>query len=503
MLGEIKRIELERAVHVDGRRARARLSDGPTLARARGAHARRRGTASSASTAARCSRSRRRSTAITKSNRDLLQRGHQAAREALASMGEIDIDAYDRARRRARPFARAAHRGRGDLTCRTSRGLRIALDVAVRAAARPRARRSQRREREHRGLLAPARRPRQTIGAPADARVLVAYDGDGGGVRVADVTRFRDQFLEIRAALEHGVECAISTAAAAAMDRHRAALRRAVATSASASSCPSSGPAWTTSRTTRATSAARTQLLERANTVAETFNDAATKLAQHAGRHDDRAGGDRRRDQRDCRRRSRSSTRRSRAQHDRRPARRTTSRTSATCSSTKLAELSGATVRDSDFGQIARRRSTAPRSCRTTSARRCCSTRRARPRSLRWVKDNFAADGHLRQGGRQARRDQHTMPGYLADLDTVATTLRDQVNDAARRDHAVRSPPRRQRPERGRQPAVRDRAQRRRVRDGHGRRRRLVGRRWRGRAADRDADRGQRGHRRGQRDGRR
>jgi hypothetical protein len=32
---------------------------------------------------------------ITKSNRELLQRGHQAAREAIASMGEIDIDAYD------------------------------------------------------------------------------------------------------------------------------------------------------------------------------------------------------------------------------------------------------------------------------------------------------------------------------------------------------------------------------------------------------------------------
>ena len=33
--------------------------------------------------------------AITKSNRDLLQRGHQAAREAIAAMGEIDIEAYD------------------------------------------------------------------------------------------------------------------------------------------------------------------------------------------------------------------------------------------------------------------------------------------------------------------------------------------------------------------------------------------------------------------------
>jgi hypothetical protein len=32
---------------------------------------------------------------ITKSNREMLQRGHQATREALANITEIDIDAYD------------------------------------------------------------------------------------------------------------------------------------------------------------------------------------------------------------------------------------------------------------------------------------------------------------------------------------------------------------------------------------------------------------------------
>ena len=52
---------------------------------------------------------------ITKSNRDLLQRGHQAAREALAAMGEIDIDAYDASGTHARPLARAPTRRRGDL----------------------------------------------------------------------------------------------------------------------------------------------------------------------------------------------------------------------------------------------------------------------------------------------------------------------------------------------------------------------------------------------------
>jgi hypothetical protein len=32
---------------------------------------------------------------ITRSNRELLQRGHQAAREAIAAIGEIDIEGYD------------------------------------------------------------------------------------------------------------------------------------------------------------------------------------------------------------------------------------------------------------------------------------------------------------------------------------------------------------------------------------------------------------------------
>ena len=32
---------------------------------------------------------------ITKSNREMLQRGQEAAREALAALGDLDLDSYD------------------------------------------------------------------------------------------------------------------------------------------------------------------------------------------------------------------------------------------------------------------------------------------------------------------------------------------------------------------------------------------------------------------------
>jgi len=94
VLGEIKRIELERAVLVADAGRELGLSGAPTLRELGGltpspwdgifAEHRR-----ALMTLA------QEIDSITKSNRELLQRGHQAAREAIAAMGEIDIDAYD------------------------------------------------------------------------------------------------------------------------------------------------------------------------------------------------------------------------------------------------------------------------------------------------------------------------------------------------------------------------------------------------------------------------
>ena len=94
VLGEIKRIELERAVAVADAGRELGLSGSPTLRELSGL--------TSAPWDGIFAEHRRalmtlaqEIDSITKSNRDLLQRGHQAAREAIAAMGEIDIDAYD------------------------------------------------------------------------------------------------------------------------------------------------------------------------------------------------------------------------------------------------------------------------------------------------------------------------------------------------------------------------------------------------------------------------
>lgn len=94
VLAEIRRVELERAMHVADAGRELGLSGAPTL--------RELASLTSPPWDGIFAEHRRallelaqEIDAITKSNRDLLQRGHQAAREALAAMGEINIEAYD------------------------------------------------------------------------------------------------------------------------------------------------------------------------------------------------------------------------------------------------------------------------------------------------------------------------------------------------------------------------------------------------------------------------
>jgi len=94
VLAEIKRVELERAVQVAAAGRDLGLSSAPTLRELavltappwNGIFAEHRrallGLAQEID-------------AITNSNRELLQRGHESARDAIAAIGEIEIDAVD------------------------------------------------------------------------------------------------------------------------------------------------------------------------------------------------------------------------------------------------------------------------------------------------------------------------------------------------------------------------------------------------------------------------
>jgi transposase len=94
ILGEIKRVELERAIALAGASSELGISDTPTL-RELAAIAPKPWDGIFAEHRRALLTLAQEIEAITRSNRDMLQRGQQAAREALASLGEIDIDSYD------------------------------------------------------------------------------------------------------------------------------------------------------------------------------------------------------------------------------------------------------------------------------------------------------------------------------------------------------------------------------------------------------------------------
>ena len=50
----------------------------------------------------------------------------------------------------------------------------------------------------------------ESIGAPSVPAIFSTYNRTSGGVRVAAITRYRDQFLELRAALEHSNSASLS-----------------------------------------------------------------------------------------------------------------------------------------------------------------------------------------------------------------------------------------------------------------------------------------------------
>jgi flagellar hook-associated protein 1 FlgK len=115
-----------------------------------------------------------------------------------------------------------------------------------------------------------------SVGGPAAPALYSIFDGSGGGVEVTDVARLRDQFLETRARNEHGTS--------SYLDQVQSTLSgvESVMNEPSDTGLASQlGDLWASFHdlTNRpGDNAARTQVLERANTVARTLNQADVAL---------------------------------------------------------------------------------------------------------------------------------------------------------------------------------------------------------------------------------
>jgi len=261
------------------------------------------------------------------------------------------------------------------------------------------------------------------VGPPLSPAFWSRWNGDGRGVEVQDVVRYRDQFLEIRAALEHGAE--------GHLDQARLVLDRLEQLFAEpgdvglARQFIDFWAGWDDVANNPADPAARTQLVERARTLVTGFNEAAAAIAQL---------------------RTDTITELDALVADVNATAATVARLNETIKNAEIAGLSsndlqdrrdllanelarmiGATIRPGKWGQVSLYVGGTPL-VTEGHAEALQLDAGGSPVVIRWVKDGFAASVSSGTAGGKLEAVNTTFPAYLADLDTIATRLRDDVN---------------------------------------------------------------------------
>jgi flagellar hook-associated protein 1 len=262
-----------------------------------------------------------------------------------------------------------------------------------------------------------------SVGAPAVPAFWSKWEGDGQGVRVTDVTRFRDQFLEIRAALEHG--------ASGLLDRVRNVLEQLETAFGEPSDVGIQSQlnqlwtGWDDVATHPGDTASRTQLLERAATLANSFNSLGTQMTQLRSSTINELGS------MVADVNAKSSTI---AQLNEAIKNRVTAGLSANdlldqrdLLANQLAGQIGATIRPGDDGQITISVGGTPL-VYADHAEQLTLDSSAATVVVRWQKDNFPAAISSGEVGGMLQAVNQTIPTYLAGLDAIAVKLRDDVN---------------------------------------------------------------------------
>ncbi len=263
----------------------------------------------------------------------------------------------------------------------------------------------------------------ESIGAPAVPALWSRYTGDGGGVRVADVTRFRDQFLEIRAALEHGAN--------ASLDAKRASMERIQqlfdepSDSGIQQQLSDLWAGFDDVANHPSDTASRTQLLERAATLAASFNTAGDQLSQMRTDTIGELGAT----NAEINATSAQVARLNKAIKANTIADLPVNdlKDQRDLAANKLAELSGATLHTTEFGQVNVVLNGTALAQEDHSADILLDTSGSTV-VFRFTRDNSLADVRSGKAGGQLEAVNVTIPSYITSLDAVATSLRDQVN---------------------------------------------------------------------------
>ncbi|HEV7523569.1 MAG TPA: flagellar hook-associated protein FlgK [Acidimicrobiia bacterium] len=261
------------------------------------------------------------------------------------------------------------------------------------------------------------------IGAPAKPALFSKFVGDGQGVKVDSVTRFRDQFLEIRAALEHGSMASLQQASSTMNSIQQlfnepsdVGIQKQLSDFWAGFDDVANNPA---------NSASRTQLLQRADTLAASFNSISQSLTQQRTDTISELGAT----VADINSKAQSIAQLNSAIKTNTIAGLPVNdlEDQRDLLANQLSEQSGATLRAGTFNQVnvvlngtglVQEDQAASLSVDTTGAGAV----------LRWSTDNSAASVTSGKAGGELDAINGTIPNYIAKLDAVATNLRDQVN---------------------------------------------------------------------------
>ena len=261
------------------------------------------------------------------------------------------------------------------------------------------------------------------VGGPTRPAIWAKWVGDGQGVEVAGVVRYRDQFLEIRAALEHGANAHLGRVRNA-LDRLEQLFDEPGDTGI-ARQLADMWSGWDDVANHPGDTAARTQLLERAETLAASFRSTSDNIT---GLRTTTIG------ELESVITEVNTTAATVAQLNEAIKSATIAGLSANdlmdqrdLLVNQLASLTGATIRPVDYGQVNVQLGGTALVFESQSEDIYLDTSAATV-TICWVKDDFQASVSSGELGGLLETVNQTFPGYLADLDTVAIKLRDDVN---------------------------------------------------------------------------
>lgn len=262
-----------------------------------------------------------------------------------------------------------------------------------------------------------------SIAGPLAPALWSKWTGDGSGVQVADVARFRDQFLEVQAALEHGAQANLEVGSTTMQNIQ--SLFNEPTDTGMAQQLSDFWASWDDVANHPGDVPTRTQLLEKAQTLVTSFNNLSSSLSQQ--------------------RTNITSELNATVTQINTTADQIASLNSAIKAATiagtsvndlldkrdllanQLAQQSGATIRSGDFNQVIVTLNGTALVQNATASHLSVDTSGS-PAVVRWANTNTIANVTSGKAGGELNAINTTIPSYIANIDNVASTLATQVN---------------------------------------------------------------------------